>query len=190
MPRKTKIIIIESFEELLRKKKYENITVKQIVDYCDINRKTFYYYFRDIDDLLEQAFDYELKMFLKTVPKGTSIYEGVETFFNFVSDNRDIIYHVANSSDIDSIELHFHRTIYRYFYKGLEGYTEGRNITDSQVDILSSVCAHSATGFIVQWLNDDMKGNPVTLVDEVHNMIDGVVEVVLKNCEKINESRN
>lgn len=50
----TKKAIIEAFWKLLEEKPYNKITVKEIVDSCQINRNTFYYHFHDIPDLLEQ----------------------------------------------------------------------------------------------------------------------------------------
>ena len=48
MPQFTKAAIIKSFSKLLDQKSFEKITVKDIVEDCGVNRKTFYYYFADI----------------------------------------------------------------------------------------------------------------------------------------------
>lgn len=50
---RTKAAIIDAFWELLEEKPYSKITVKDIVNSCQINRNTFYYHFHDIPDLLE-----------------------------------------------------------------------------------------------------------------------------------------
>lgn len=52
----TKTAIIESFLHLLETRSIEKITVKDIVEDCGVNRKTFYYYFKDIYDLTESVF--------------------------------------------------------------------------------------------------------------------------------------
>lgn len=59
----TKAAIIEMFWQLLDKKPYSKITVKDIVTGCQINRNTFYYYFQDIPDLLQQTTeDYAIRL--------------------------------------------------------------------------------------------------------------------------------
>ncbi len=49
----TKRMLVDTFLELLKKKSLSKITVSEIVNTCQINRKTFYYHFVDIYDLLE-----------------------------------------------------------------------------------------------------------------------------------------
>ena len=50
----TKSAITDSFLKLLNQKKFDKITIKDIVSDCGISRKTFYYYFDDIYDLLQK----------------------------------------------------------------------------------------------------------------------------------------
>jgi len=49
----TKRMLVDTFLELLQKKSLSKITVSEIVNTCQVNRKTFYYHFVDIYDLLE-----------------------------------------------------------------------------------------------------------------------------------------
>ncbi len=63
--KKTKAAIYAAFEELLSLKKYENITVQDIIDRADIGRSTFYAHFETKDDLLkallQELFSHVLK---------------------------------------------------------------------------------------------------------------------------------
>lgn len=52
---RTKNVIIDTLWLLLEEKPYSKITVKEIVNCCQINRNTFYYYFHGIPELLETA---------------------------------------------------------------------------------------------------------------------------------------
>lgn len=53
MARFTRKAIIQTFREMLEKSPLDKITVTNIIERCGINRNTFYYYFRDIYDLLD-----------------------------------------------------------------------------------------------------------------------------------------
>lgn len=46
--------IKKSFEELICEKDYERITVKELCDRAQINKKTFYNYYTSLDDLLAE----------------------------------------------------------------------------------------------------------------------------------------
>ena len=49
--------IIRAFYELEKVKHIDKITIKDIVEQCGLTRKTFYYYFRDIYDLMDAIAD-------------------------------------------------------------------------------------------------------------------------------------
>lgn len=53
--------IIDAFLELMREKPYAKITVKELTARCCVARTTFYRYFEDTDDLLDQMERYLLE---------------------------------------------------------------------------------------------------------------------------------
>ncbi len=63
--KRTKELIYNSFNELLSKKKYNDITVQNIIDEADIGRSTFYSHFETKDELLKytciRLFDHVFK---------------------------------------------------------------------------------------------------------------------------------
>ena len=54
MPNFTRRAIKESFLKLLNQRPLNQITVKDIVEDCGINRNSFYYHFEDLPALLEE----------------------------------------------------------------------------------------------------------------------------------------
>lgn len=49
----TKTAIRNSFIKLLNERPISQITIRDIVDDCGVNRNTFYYYFQDLPQLVE-----------------------------------------------------------------------------------------------------------------------------------------
>ena len=60
MQKNTKELISIAFLKLLNEKPFDKITIKDIVVECNINRNTFYYYYSDVYDLLEEIFKKEM----------------------------------------------------------------------------------------------------------------------------------
>ena len=60
--RRTKKLLTQALTELLQKKQINEITVKELTDLADMNRGTFYLYYRDIFDMLEKI---EAELFQK-----------------------------------------------------------------------------------------------------------------------------
>ena len=52
--RKTKKAIRDAFEEMICEMDYEQITIKELAARAQINRKTFYLHYTDLDDLLRE----------------------------------------------------------------------------------------------------------------------------------------
>ena len=53
MKNQMKSVIADTFFELAQKKNIDKITVKDLVEACDISRQTFYYHFQDILEVIE-----------------------------------------------------------------------------------------------------------------------------------------
>ena len=68
----TKKAIRDSFVKLLNEKPLSQITIRDIVDDCGVNRNTFYYYYRDIYEVLEDFIKRETEKSLKETSKNTS----------------------------------------------------------------------------------------------------------------------
>ena len=52
--RKTKQQFRQGLTDLMKMKSIKDITVKELTEYVDMNRGTFYLHYRDVFDLLEQ----------------------------------------------------------------------------------------------------------------------------------------
>ncbi|MBQ8081283.1 MAG: TetR family transcriptional regulator C-terminal domain-containing protein [Clostridia bacterium] len=52
--RRTKKLLTQALTQLLQQKAVKDITVKELTDLADMNRGTFYLYYRDVFDMLEQ----------------------------------------------------------------------------------------------------------------------------------------
>ena len=71
----TKRTIRDSFIGLLNEKPLSQITVRDIVDRCGLNRNTFYYYYQDIPQLLESIVDEEADRMIREHPAAESLEE-------------------------------------------------------------------------------------------------------------------
>ena len=52
MPERMKQMIADTYAALLKKKPLDKITVKELVEACQISRQTFYYHFSDVLEVL------------------------------------------------------------------------------------------------------------------------------------------
>ena len=62
----------EAFLELLEKKDFAYITVKEICKKAGVNRSTFYLHYETVDDLLTESTRYLIDLLMKTMPYDTA----------------------------------------------------------------------------------------------------------------------
>lgn len=95
--RKTKAQLRRCLAELMKTKKVNEITVKELTDLSDLNRGTFYLHYRDVFDLLEQSEQELIQEFEETLSRfdfakmknhPAAIFEEV---YSLVADNREFV---------------------------------------------------------------------------------------------------
>ncbi len=68
----TKQLLADTLVQLTVKKPFSKITVSELVSLCGINRKTFYYHFADVYDLLEWYLNSEIE---EAIQSFDSVYD-------------------------------------------------------------------------------------------------------------------
>ena len=74
--RRTKANIKRAFIELLKEKSLQKITVRELSERADINRKTFYAYYTGMEELLTSVMD---EMLEKYTVKADAIFKDVKS---------------------------------------------------------------------------------------------------------------
>ena len=81
---KMKYKLANGMKELLVHTPVDKITVKQIVDQCDVTRPTFYRHFKDKYDLINWYFDVLAQMSFKQMGISLTLREGLIKKFEFI----------------------------------------------------------------------------------------------------------
>lgn len=95
----TKDSIKAAFIQLLNERPLNKISVKSIVDICNISRNTFYYHFQDIPGLLEEIIKDSAITLIRENDTVRSMGACIESAFAFVKANKKAVYHIYNSVD-------------------------------------------------------------------------------------------
>ena len=106
MPNFTRNAIKASFLKLLSQRPLNQITVKDIVEDCGVNRNSFYYHFEDLPALLEEIVGEQAAVMIQRHPTVASAEEGCDAIVEFVAQNKRAVYHIYNSLSRDIFERH------------------------------------------------------------------------------------
>ena len=84
----TKKMLSSSLKKFMLKKPLSKITVSEIVADCGINRKTFYYHFEDISDLLKWTLEQEAFDIVKKFDLIHDTEEVISFVLTYVEENK------------------------------------------------------------------------------------------------------
>ncbi|MGN1182967.1 MAG: TetR family transcriptional regulator, partial [Faecalibacillus sp.] len=83
----TKKKLSQSLKRHMQKKKLNKITVSDIVQDCQINRKTFYYHFKNIPDLVKWMLEEEAIEIVKKFDLMSDYEEAIIFVIEYVEQN-------------------------------------------------------------------------------------------------------
>lgn len=93
----TRRAIKETFIHLLEERPLNDITVKDIVERCGINRNSFYYHYQDIPALIEEIIKEDAEAIIRAYPSVTTIVDGFDAVIEFAAQHRRAILHIYRS---------------------------------------------------------------------------------------------
>ena len=88
---KTKKSLAAALKKAMENKSLSKITVSELIAECNVNRKTFYYHFADIYDLLKWVLEEEAIDVVKKFDMVVNTEEAFRFIMNYVEENKHII---------------------------------------------------------------------------------------------------
>lgn len=88
----------------MKQKPLNKITVKDLTEFCDVNRKTFFYHFSDVYDLLKWILDEEAVNIVKQFDLLTDFQDAAGFVLNYIEENAHILNCVYDSLGWDELK--------------------------------------------------------------------------------------
>jgi len=190
MKQYAKPAIINSFKELLNKKSMDKVTVKEICTQCGVNRQTFYYYFKDIVDILNFIIFEELKVDIAQNKTFETWEGGFLATLNYLKKNSKMIYHIYNSSYWAEAKVYFvdfSNKLLNFVVDECED-NMGVKLKDKDQLFIVNFYRHVFNGLMLDWVIEGMKEEPEVILRKLLLMITGSiprsVDAFVKYAEK------
>lgn len=111
----TKLALSHTLKELLRERPFEKISISDICEGCGMNRKSFYYHFRDKFDLVNWTFDREFGELIQEngldIPTKqnsfNAYWKGIEIICTYFYENRHFYSRILTVRGQNSFSSHF-----------------------------------------------------------------------------------
>ena len=166
---RTRRLLHKALMSLILEKKYESITVQEILDRADVGRSTFYMHFQDKDELLFSGFQY-LQNFLESVQPtsttapGKSSYERIIGFslamFEHAHEYRRVNRALLGSTAEAVVRKRIHSVLAGIVWRELNLELQNRKRGKSTVspELLAHFLVSTFISVLTWWLNGK---NPV-----------------------------
>lgn len=168
--RYTKRTITDSFIQLLHKKPLEKITVKKICEDSLINRSTFYKYYEDPYDLLQQIEDEALEAMREHVEKsnGKEIETMLNSALHLILEQRDFYQCIFFKRDLHT----FHEKLLMLCYQliPLERYRVKQFSSFKEQEWYYYFLAQGSASVLDCWVREGMKEEPEYLSQFIGKM--------------------
>jgi probable dihydroxyacetone kinase regulator len=177
--REVKVLLAESFKELVMQKPVEKITIKEITDRAGVIRVTFYNQFQDKYELLEWICREEIVSPTRALLQNNMQREAVTFLFTAILKNKDFYSHVARLQGQNSFSSIIHQLIAETIEESIAHSHKGKSEKYPWLTRkwLAEYYSHSMTFILMSWIGQDMKVPPEEMVDMCsfvsrHSMMD------------------
>ena len=183
MQKNTKELISSTFIKLAEEKPFDKITIKDIVTECNINRNTFYYYYSDVYDLLEEIFKKEMSVIIETHNETSAWMEGFLKVANIAYNHKKFIRNICNSRSYDYFENYMFRACHHIIVDFVTLNADDRDVPAEDIEFIATFYEHGLVGTISAWFKSGMKTEPIELVGQLWLVL-GNIKFSLRRSEK------
>ena len=192
MPNAMKYALAQSLKKLLSTRKLDKITVKDIAEDCGVNRQTFYYYFRDIYDLLEWNFCDATERLIRSGLDHGDWRSGVKAVTEYLQENRTLVWNAYHSISHESVSEFLKRTLRPHILSAVREEAKGLEWEPCQenVDFVADIFTLTAAGIVMEWIGTQRMGGTEARPNELFTAMDGSVSLMLRNLENAKNNGN
>jgi AcrR family transcriptional regulator len=170
----------KAFLELLEKKDFAYITIKEICEKAGVNRSTFYLHYETINDLLEESAQHIINQFVEVMPHDTcEFFENMQTrpledlflitpkylipYLNYVKEYRSIFRTAlehAHTLRLNDAYLALNRHVFSPILNRFD-------IPASHQKYIMPFYINGLMGIINEWLKDDCKASVEQIISVI-----------------------
>jgi AcrR family transcriptional regulator len=169
----TQKAILDAFVRLLSERPLDKITVTDVANECQITRRTFYYHFHDLFEVVETLLRMETERAVEEFEAGMSWQDCFIRASRFILDNRTAVYHLYRSSRREELERFLDRLFMQIMRQYLTEVSAGHNLKESDAHLICQFYKNALYGLVLEWLDGGMQTDPEQVIRRLGLLFDG-----------------
>lgn len=171
---RTKKIISDAFWQLLEEKPYNKITVHNIVERCQVNRNTFYYYFRDIPDLAEYSIETWANEIIENNSESGSPFNCVSILIQECTKRKNAFFRIYRSAHQEIFLRYLNKISLDVVSIYVEITTKDSDISPEDRDVLIKFYKVMLTGGLLDWFDSGMSYDLLEFYQKISDLPQGI----------------
>lgn len=170
--KRTKKVLRDCLFALLKEKTVDKITVKELTEAADVNRSTFYFYYKDINDMIIHIQNEIFDVFKDEVFTPEAKFDTVENFieyscrfFTFCKKHEKICRFVVSNDPNNTLAKRIKNTL-------LENIPDSKKVFDETDPrrYLTAYAVSAIWNIVLEWMYDGMTVSPEEMAVFVSNV--------------------
>lgn len=182
----TKKALAASLKKHMAKMPLNKITVRHLIEDCDLNRKTFYYHFCDIYDLLHWTFSEEAVELVKHFDLIDDYKSAIRFVMDYVEQNEHILNCALDSMGRDLLKRFFYADfieVVRTVISQLEAQQEA-SLDNQFRDFLCAFYTEAIAGILCEWIKNSVKYDKEITIENISMVLTESLPHIIKQKSK------
>lgn len=150
----TKKALAASLKKLMQNRPLDKIPIREIVDDCGVNRKTFYYHFANIYDLVEWMFKEEAIEVVKEYNLITNYEDAIRFSMDYIQKNQHVCNSALDALGRDELKRFFYNNFVATMRGIVDNFSKNMVIPDDYKDFLINFYTESFASLLIQWIRN------------------------------------
>lgn len=166
---KTKKHLSKTLKKLMLKKPLSKITISEIVRSADVNRKTFYYHFKSINELFKWTLEEEAVHVVKNLDVKKDYKKAIEFVIEYIETNNDILNCAYDSMGREGLKEFFYDDFYEIVEKLVKTIVEEMDevVENDFKDFLAKMYAGAIANMIIDYFSEKKNIDTQKIVDYI-----------------------
>ncbi len=182
---KTKKQLSAMLKKLANEKAISKITITDITSLCNLNRKTFYYHFHDVNAILKWTLEQEAVDIMKEYNKMNNFSEAISFTVDYICKNKIFLSNIVSSFGVAEIKYFFYEDFKKAILMAIDMHEKELNIKISETfsEFLSKFYAEALTSQMVNIITDKLTFSKDVISDYTFRILEISLREVIKSSE-------
>ena len=155
MPIDMKSIISNTFVSMVKQKGIDKITVKSLIEACNISRQSFYYHFQDIMEVIEWSLKQATQNMLVRSLEAENPEEALCHLISSAVENRTLVRKLLDSQKREQIERLFVQAARTYLQELIQTKSQKIPLSYADTEVALDFWAFGITGLLFKSCEHD-----------------------------------